>query len=294
MQLRKSVFLFLLIFPFFYFGCASKNIVKNETVNVCVIPDKNRPIQMENIKTDLENEAVSKFLEKYKVFSAKDLTFKDRFYYNLKEIDKYCLKAKISADKKRHNSDDSQSDECHTTADKEKKFIFSEDFNNASAYSKYGKGLVISGSEDSKGITASSSKKTQAEFFTGKNENLELIFHIKHKLCSRDLSDAVHVDLLKINYINSREDQLKFIAEKTIKPYITCDIMLGRQKSQNMKISFKDNYNIFKIIKSKRQISIWLNNEFAGAFLASGDIVESIKFDIDNKTILKHLEIKAL
>jgi PBP1b-binding outer membrane lipoprotein LpoB len=287
-------YLFLLIFCFFYSGCSSKNIVKNETVNVCVIPDLKKPVQMETIKTDLEKEAVNKFMEKHPLFTSKDISFTDKFFYNLKEIDKYCLKAKISANKNNNNSNYDKTKNNDFTDSKEKKFVFIEDFNNDKTYKKYGQNLILSNSDKDKGISTHLNKKTQAEFYSDKNENLELIFNVKHNLRTNNLDRPVHVDLLKICYINSREDQIKFIAEKNNNSKITCDILLGRQKSQNMTISFENNYNTFKIIKSKRQISIWLNNEFAGAFLSGGDIVKSLKFDIDNKTILKHVEIKEL
>jgi hypothetical protein len=75
---------------------------------------------------------------------------------------------------------------------------------------------------------------------------------------------------------------------------IKCDIMVGRQKSQNMSISFEKNYNIFKIVKTKRQIEVWLNGKFSGAFLADGDIVNKLKFEIGSGTTLKHLEIKEI
>lgn len=372
MNLLKYALLLFLTIPFFFTACSSKNSYRLETINVCVIPENSKNIEMEKIKIDLEKEAINKFMTKYKGYSVKDLVFVDRFYYSLSEMDKYCLKTKISVNTAKKEKKEKKlkiKDYCYYAANEklteleekaveeglrerihslypetknadwellkqsvfdiknskpefnfknnsiclditaryypddiemltisknfgEKRFEFITDFKNINT-KKYGKGLLKVKSNNEYGITAFE-KTTDAQFFAGKKQNLEITFHAAHKVHPKNLNNPLDIELLKIQYINGKNDRIKIISEKTRNNSIKCDIMVGRQKSQNMPISFDKNYNIFKIVKNSRQIQIWLNGKFSGAFLADGDIVDTLVFEIAPTTTLKHLEIKEI
>lgn len=370
--LKHALLFFFLPMIFFSAGCSSKTAYRLETINVCVIPADKKNIEMEKIKIDLEKEAINKFMTKYSGYSIKDLVFVDRFYYSLKEMDKYCLKTKISVNTEKKKKKEKKlkiRNYCYYAGnekiteleekaveeglkakindlypetknadwqllkksvfdikntrpkfDFEKnsiclditakyypndiemltisknfgrdKFVFTQDFKNTDP-SKYGRNIINVKSGSEYGITAAAEKTAEAEFFAGKKENLEFTFHIAHKINKNAFANPLDIELLKIEYINGRQDRVKLISRK-INSGIKCDIMVGRQKSQNMSISFEKNYNIFKIVKTKRQIEVWLNGKFSGAFLADGDIVNKLKFEIGSGTTLKHLEIKEL
>jgi|GEM_PF-6924210 hypothetical protein len=368
--------LFLTGFLFFA-GCSAKTDQVYEKLNVCVTPNNEKHIDKEKIKSDLDKEAVTKCMDKYSKSFIKDITFTERFYYNLEEMKKYCLKTTAVVTKqnrskkskpikvnnfcyKKDNTDknklikiavekglikklgkknpevenadwnmlkksifniksfnhDYSSDENKICLDikakyypsdlklvtsvksfKNTDFSYKEDFKNYKSgdqAKKYGNGLIIQKTDDGNALTSLQNKKTSAEFFVGKKENIELKLLLDHIISDKTSKSDVHIPILELKYINSKTDDFKIILKKDKFGNYKADFMVGRQKSENIDISFADNYNVFKIIKNHREIRVYLNGKFTGAFMSAGNIVDTVEVIVDQKTLLKGIEIKEI
>ncbi|MGM0609093.1 MAG: hypothetical protein ACQESP_11845 [Candidatus Muiribacteriota bacterium] len=369
---------FILTGFLFFSGCSSKTDQIYEKLNVCVTPNNEKNIDTYKIKSDLDKEAVNKCMDKYSNSLINDIRFTERFYYNLEEIKKYCLKttavitrqnrpkkskpitvknfcykkentnknalikkasenglikkiSKINPELK--NADwnilkksifdinsfnhDYSSDENKICLDikakyypsdlkllasvknfKNIKFRIKEDFinyNSGDQVKKYGKGLIIQKTKNGNALTSFlQNKKTSADFFAGKKENIELKLLLDHIFSDNTSKSDVHIPILKLKYINSKTDDFKIILKKDKFSKYKADFMVGRHKSENIDISFADNYNVFKIIKNNREIRVFLNGKFTGAFMSAGNIVDSVEVIVDQQTLLKSIEIKEI
>ncbi|MGM0417355.1 MAG: hypothetical protein ACQEQS_01400 [Thermodesulfobacteriota bacterium] len=361
----------------FFTGCSAKTDQAYEKINVCVTPNNEKNIDTDKIKSDLGKEAVTRCMDKYSKSLIKDITFTERFYYNLEEMKKFCLKTTAVITKqnrskkskpvkvnnfcyKKENTDknklikkavekglinklgkknpevenagwdmlkksifdiksfnhDYSSDENKICLDikakyypsdlklitsvksfKNTDFSIKEDFNNftpGDQAKKYGKGLIIQKTNDGNALTSLQNKKTSAEFFVGKKENIEFKLLLNHIISNNTSKSDVHIPLLELKYINNKTDDFKIIVKKDKIGNYKADFMVGRQKSENIDISFADNYNVFKIIKNNREIRVFLNGKFTGAFMSSGNIIDTVEVIVDQKTLLKGIEIKEI
>ena len=357
-------------------GCSSKNNLKFETINVCVMPKNASNTDLEKIKINLERKAIKKFMDKHKNSSSDNVVFFDRFYYNLEEMRKFCLRTKMTIDSKEKKKKKSISieDFCykagnsrmadliqlavkkglqqelfkkfpelkdtdwsiikkniynidHSKPDfdldknticldieadyypddlallsidsnfKNRKFSYIEDFNEFKAGDsgdQFCKNLKIKKVLNGKTLYSPLEQTAWANFFAGNKENLKISANIHHTTDTKFWNFKRFFSIAKIKYANKKIDNINIKIEKDASGKTKISILMGRQKSENIYIPFSENYNSIKFIKSKRQLEIFINDKFTGAFLSSGEIIKSISIPLNNKTELLGIKIKEL